>query len=70
MRVWLGYTEMETAGPSAPVGMTRGEWVFQPSPFDKLRAGSPGLCLRVVDCCYSIKRQTRFHWEQGWMRPN
>jgi hypothetical protein len=28
MRVWLGYTEMETAGPSAPVGMTRGEWVF------------------------------------------
>jgi hypothetical protein len=49
--VLLGYTEIETAGPSAPLGMTRGEWIF---PLDWLRdephcrsLGFPGFPVEI-----------------------
>jgi hypothetical protein len=50
MRWWLGYAEMETAGPSAPVGMTRGEWVFLWIGYGMNGTADPSASLPRISC--------------------
>ncbi len=66
--MWCLYvkTEKETAGPSAPVGVTRGEWVFLWIGYGMSGtadpSASPDFLSRVaasVDCMwFSLRRTT------------